>query len=193
MGLTSRYVIGCMLLLIAPASGRFGSLRAEPRHLTDSQASIPLPPSSPLFRGFAIGDVDGDGVADLIAVDVNIFRSEKHLYRVNVRSSARRSSSFNIESEVSRGFQIAVLDVDHDRDLDILITTELSQKIVGVWINDGTGAFTQADGSHYEKFIRHPGDVFLESPQCFREQTIAFGCATAKWAAPASEVTLPVP
>src|ERR1051325_1944959 len=140
MGSSRRRAIGSALwlLLATHALAAIPPDGPHPRH--DPRPGAPLSElSSPLVRGFAFNDLDGDGVADLIAIHAPTLHSRQHLFRVSVQSSAQKNTAFNIESDVPNGFHIAIFDVDHDRDLDIVITAGFRRQVVGVWINNGAG------------------------------------------------------
>jgi hypothetical protein len=38
-----------------------------------------------------------------------------------------------------------VSDVDHDNDLDVVVSAVLSREVVGIWLNDGGGRFEATD------------------------------------------------
>jgi len=105
------------------------------------------------------GDLDGDHRADFAVAEPQGFAGHPHSYRVNVQLSANPNSTFEIDSQAPGGLHVTALDVDGDHDLDLVITTEFGRVPVGVWINDGRGAFAQGDASAYPSSIwRQPAN-----------------------------------
>jgi hypothetical protein len=45
----------------------------------------------------------------------------------------------------STALLVTAQDVDQDRHLDLVVTSPLRHEVVGIWLNDGTGRFEQAD------------------------------------------------
>jgi len=114
-------------------------------------------------QGGAIADLDGDGRPDLAIVKTE-GRSVKGLYyRVELQLSAHRGpSSFKL-SAPQGGLHIVPRDVNGDGELDLVITTAWSHSPVGVWINDGHGAFSES------KSISYPTSIWIESPGILSE------------------------
>src|SRR5262249_30742968 len=68
----------------------------------------------------------------------------RHLFRVELKlSHGEASGSFTFANSDTLGVNITAVDVDGDHDLDLVINSRLSGQEVGVWINDGSGVFTQ--------------------------------------------------
>lgn len=90
--------------------------------------------------GVAVGDVDGDGWADLFFASLEgrcrLFRNLGALRFVD----ASATSGIDCRGSVCRGAVFA--DVDSDRDLDLLVST--TGKGVLCFLNDGTGRFANA-------------------------------------------------
>jgi len=61
--------------------------------------------------------------------------------RFSVSGLAPRSVSF--ESAQS-ALTVSIRDVDHDNDLDVVVSEVLSRVVTNVWLNDGHGHFTRA-------------------------------------------------
>jgi hypothetical protein len=100
--------------------------------------------SDPLGSGWALGDLDGDRETD-IAISREVGQNDSgYLYRVDLKlSQSERSSSFTFAHTDALGVNITAVDVDGDQDLDLVISDRLSLQRIGVWINDGNGAFVQ--------------------------------------------------
>ncbi len=109
-----------------------------------SWPSIPGPFSS---AAWAIGDFDGDGRFDLLTASLSLTAPGPsgltHLIELRSASSPGVTSSFLI-SGGSASLSLAAWDVDGDHDLDLVVTSALFHRPVGVWINDGRGGFTEA-------------------------------------------------
>jgi VCBS repeat protein len=96
----------------------------------------------PFAWSTAIGDLNGDGtpdyaVADRIGHDLAGFQ-----YSVDLSISGAGSQHVTFSSP-DAALSIALRDVDHDQDLDVVVSTVLSPGVVRIWLNDGTGAFAE--------------------------------------------------
>jgi hypothetical protein len=103
-----------------------------------------------LNPGTAIADLDGDHLPDL-ASGTNLGRTpEGYAYRVDLDlTSTLHSRPFSVFSAESSGVNIEAIDLDGDHDLDLVITSRILQKPIGVWLNDGRGNFTRGDSSQF--------------------------------------------
>jgi hypothetical protein len=112
----------------------------------DGPRELPLPPhiDSPIGSGWAIADLDGDHKADL-ALSRKIGSGGKgYLYRVDLTlSQTTQSDSFTFSNADLLGVNISAVDVDGDHDLDLVISSRLFGRRIGIWINDGAGSFTE--------------------------------------------------
>jgi hypothetical protein len=99
--------------------------------------------ASPFSPAKQVGDFDHDGHPDVAAVDrVSARGGETHYaLEIDLANGATENIAF---SSAQPALDVALADIDHDGDLDIVVTQVLSRAIVGVWINDGTGRFAQA-------------------------------------------------
>jgi hypothetical protein len=101
-------------------------------HLASSPQAIP-----PSFAPNGVyADFDGDLKLDLAWFQ----RSILHVHRGD-GSEQRFAASFE---QHLLGFGIAVVDLDDDDDLDLIIQNRISKQSAGIWINDGTGFFTES-------------------------------------------------
>src|SRR3954471_22062595 len=96
----------------------------------------------PFAWSTAIGDLNGDGtpdyaVADRIGRDLAGFE-----YSVDLSISGSGSQHVTFSSP-DAALSIALRDVDHDQDLDVVVSTVLSPGVVRIWLNDGSGAFAE--------------------------------------------------
>jgi FG-GAP repeat protein len=110
--------------------------------------------NSPVFRlgsaakpfgwSTVIGDFNGDGTPDLAVADESSPAPGDYGYRIEFVISGRAPYDVRFES-TQPAVTISLSDVDDDRDLDVLLCLPLSDKRVGVFLNDGRGHFTSAD------------------------------------------------
>lgn len=89
----------------------------------------------------AIGDFDADGHPDFAIAD-RMANSGGVDYRVEVRLSTGASQIIRFASS-QRTLAVTAVDIDHDNDLDLVFTPVVGRRVVGVWLNDGTGHFAR--------------------------------------------------
>lgn len=87
----------------------------------------------------AIGDFDADGRPDFAIAD-RVGGSAESDYRLEVRLSSGPPQIIRFASS-QRRLMISAVDVDRDNDLDLVFTPVVGRRIVGVWVNDGSGHF----------------------------------------------------
>ena len=117
----------------------------EPASIVES----PLELSDP-FGSVTLGDLDGDHETDL-ALSREVGQSDSgYVYRVELKlSETHQPVSFTFSNRDGLGVNIAAVDVDGDHDLDLVISGRFTSQTIGVWINDGSGVFTQNLNSRY--------------------------------------------
>jgi len=91
----------------------------------------------------AIGDLNADGRPDYAIADRLFRRASGFTYSLEfvIAGAAPRSVTFDAPSDA---LTVSLRDVDHDRDLDVVVTTVVSRAVVGVLLNDGVGRFHRA-------------------------------------------------
>jgi hypothetical protein len=92
----------------------------------------------------AVGDFNTDGTPDLAIADRVLHPAGGYGYRIQFAVSGRASRSVAFESEQD-ALTVRVSDVDHDNDLDVVVSSSLSDEVVGIWLNDGRGDFQPTD------------------------------------------------
>jgi hypothetical protein len=98
----------------------------------------------------AVADLDGDQLPDLASGIKTGHTSQGYSYRVDLDLTGNPDrKSFSVLSQEPNGLNIQAIDVDGDKDLDLVITSRWSMKPIGVWINDGSGSFTPGDLDQY--------------------------------------------
>ena len=97
----------------------------------------------PFAWSTAIGDLNADGRPDYVIADRIGRGASGFEYAVELWISGLASQSVTFDSRES-ALAVSLRDVDHDQDLDVVVSSELSPTVVRVWLNDGRGAFAEA-------------------------------------------------
>jgi hypothetical protein len=123
--------------------------------------------------GFALGirstaglaDFDGDSRTDIaFAKPLGLVNGVYH-YQVEVLLTAQPRTTFEVAYRPSGGgLHVSARDIDGDRYLDLVITTEFGREPVGVWINDGRGRFSPGDAAIYSNAIWQESKEAAEGP-----------------------------
>jgi uncharacterized protein (TIGR03437 family) len=139
---TALLVLGTVLGLIAQTT--------TPPHSTVRSAALFAAPFSPYGAGvgpkaMASGDVNGDGVADLVLLDQGTDDTNDTLtILLGVEDGALMPDPKGTISLGGRYYDVAVADFNGDGKLDIVTIGGYDIK---VWLGDGTGGFSQAPTS----------------------------------------------
>jgi hypothetical protein len=117
---------------------------AAPPILSTHPAAFRLGTAARPF-GWATGiaDFNRDGLADAAVADRLPRVSAGYVYQLQFAVSGLAPRSVLFESPYS-ALTVNVRDVDHDDDLDVVISETLSREVTNVWLNDGRGRFTEA-------------------------------------------------
>ncbi len=113
---------------------------------------------------WTVADMDGDRILDA-ASGVKIAHTQQgYVYRVDLDLSAsHHPASFTVLSNEDVALSVEALDVDGDHDLDLVITSHLPHKLIGIWINDGEGQFTPGDAAKYGSSVWQHRDSLSSS------------------------------
>jgi hypothetical protein len=131
----------------------------------------PTPPSDlPEFRlgtaagtlgwSTAVGDFNTDGTPDVAIADRVSHALGAASFTIEFAVSGLESKTVAFESDQD-ALTVRVSDVDHDNDLDLIVSGALSHEVVGVWLNDGSGDFEPATAAPFAAEIepRHAVDA----------------------------------
>ncbi len=115
---------------------------------------LPLPANFPVVKGLNVGDVDDDGVLDLLAVQADgaIVRiSDKHEGKeLDVAEIARVPGGPNVPDYLAGEVRLGVADLDNNGALDLFLTRaslDTSHNTFGalIWLGDDKGKFVLLD------------------------------------------------
>jgi hypothetical protein len=140
-----------MLCAMSALGGRVSPIadntRLVPPHLSTAAAGFRLGTAGrPYAWSTAVGDLNADGQPDVAVADRVGKRAGGFAYNVQLSISGGEPQSVAFDSDQD-ALSVALRDVDHDRDLDVVVTSAVSRSIVGIWLNDGTGKFARATPS----------------------------------------------
>jgi hypothetical protein len=104
----------------------------------------------------AVADFNTDGTPDVAIADRVSYPIGAASYRIEFSISGREPKTVAFQSDQD-ALTIKVSDVDHDNDLDVVVSGALSREVVGVWLNDGNGHFKPSDARPFagEVGLRH--------------------------------------
>jgi len=135
-----------------------------------------------------IGDLNTDGTPDLVIADRTSRRAGGYTYQLEFDVSGLESREVSFDSRQD-ALTVGVSDVDHDNDLDIVVSVVLSREIVGIWLNDGAGRFKPTD---LRQFPSHALLLQSVSPRDLSVDPAAFGVPSRR-AAAALRALVPMP
>ena len=137
----------CVFAAIAATSSRLlahSNARWSPLRPLEAGTPFRLGTAArPFGWSTAIGDLNADGQPDYAVADrVGRGASGFH-YSVELSVSGADAQFVAFDSPDS-SLSVSLRDVDHDRDLDVVLSTIVSPAVVHVWLNDGRGTFAEA-------------------------------------------------
>jgi FG-GAP-like repeat len=100
--------------------------------------------AQPFGWSTAIADFNKDGRPDYAIVDRSTDANGTYTFQLQLSISGREPEHA-IFSTSHRSVTVAVVDFDHDRDVDLVISLPLSDEVLRVWLNDGDGRFTLSE------------------------------------------------
>jgi hypothetical protein len=106
-----------------------------------------------------MADFDGDHKPDL-ARSQSVAHQGDHVYQVSLELTAgNRTTSFTFRNPNDLELEISAIDVDGDNDLDLVVSGRYFGQRIGVWINDGTGSFSESPSTFW--------------PNCFEKASVS--------------------
>jgi hypothetical protein len=142
---TLRFLASAALLLLAWLAPNVVS--SGPNQSDSHRPLLALRPgfaAAPFGWTTVVADFDADRVPDLAIAD----RTAGSRFQIDVRLSEGPTQSVSFVSTESV-LNITALDIDNDRDADLVVTQVLSRRVIGIWLNDGTGHFDRHDTSAF--------------------------------------------
>jgi len=131
---------------MSPAAGGTRLVALAPR-VSPAAAGFRLGTAGrPFAWSTAVGDLNADGRPDVAVADRVGRGAGGFAYNVQLSMAGGGSQLVDFDSDQD-ALSVALRDVDHDRDLDVVVIGAVSRSIVGIWLNDGTGKFERATPS----------------------------------------------
>ena len=85
-------------------------------------------------------DIDGDGTDDVVAVETDDV-NELHWYETDASTATFTDHKIDEYEDQEGGFGVAVVDLDGDSDVDILVAAEDEEALC--WYENGGGSWTR--------------------------------------------------
>jgi hypothetical protein len=141
---------GCLFLALA---GSGLALAADAPPSWDLSSAL----NSPAVSGWTIADFDGNNLPDLATASSPSHDSSGYAQELRVEMSPSQRS-FVVFRSRSATVELSTPDIDGDHDQDLVIREPLSMELIGIWINDGAGSFTEANVVDFPSLKRSPSD-----------------------------------
>jgi hypothetical protein len=137
-------------------------------------------------------DFDGNRTTDVALSSTVAHDRSGYLQEVRVHLGAALPSFFGFHSRSAR-IQLGARDVDGDRDLDILVLDGFSMVPIGVWLNDGSGNFSEGDLARYPGTSNAGNSTSLKAPQNAVDRLFALVAPNSQSALPLIRTVAPQP
>jgi hypothetical protein len=108
---------------------------------------------------FAIADFDGDSRLDFASVETGRSDFTNAEYWIRLRLNTAGWESIRLVAP-SGGLQLAARDVNGDESVDLVVSTAWSNRPVAIYLNDGHGAFTQAEPGAFPEAFSNAASIW---------------------------------
>jgi len=144
-----------------------------------SPADRPVSPVS----SWVSADFDGNQTTDVALSSTVAHDRSGYLQEVRVHLGASVPSFFGFHSRSAR-IQLGARDIDGDLDLDILVLDGTSMVPIGIWLNDGSGNFSEGDLARYPGTSNTGKSSPLKPPQHAVDRSLALIASNGQSALP---------
>ncbi len=130
-----------LLVLIFAIGGSYAdAAKTDPTSEPQNSFRLSLPES-----GWVLADLDGDHKPDFAGGQRLGPTKDGYFYQVQLQlSSDAASGSFTVLHTDMLGLKITGLDIDGDKDIDLIISDRFFAQHIGIWLNDGKGRFVRS-------------------------------------------------
>jgi len=131
-----------------PSASAIVSTAAKARPARPTATGLPVfrlgTAARPYGWSTIIGDLNTDGTPDLVIADRTPRKAGGYTYELEFAVSGLEPRQVSFDSRQD-ALTVGMSDVDHDNDLDVVVSAVLSKEVVGIWLNDGGGHFQATD------------------------------------------------
>jgi hypothetical protein len=117
---------------------------------------------------WVVADLNGDRIADFAATGPGQRDGAGYVHRISIQLTGFRATSFVVRGS-SPSVRLSFRDIDGDHDRDLIVLESWSASPVGVWLNDGTGHFTEANVSDYAARLGNSGSRAFDTSRSATE------------------------
>jgi hypothetical protein len=117
---------------------------AQPNHDQVSLSSL-----GPFPGSVAIADFDADGDPDVARADRAFGLGRA--YEVNLEFTRESVPDVVLSVAAESPIALEAIDIDRDRDVDLIVSPILGGRVAGVFLNDGSGQFTAGDHTSQDR------------------------------------------
>ena len=134
-----RYVLSTTLLVLVGSAVGMLSQTPKPLLMREFDEAHLLDDSRDPTANISLGDLDGDRDLDIVLAKG---RHDDVLDQVLINNGKGRFVAAPLGTAKDPSYSALLFDVDHDRDLDIVVSNDM--QLGRVYVNDGKGKFTES-------------------------------------------------